>query len=137
MRSSGFYVRIVGEKELQRKLLAMGNEASDVLEAAVVSGLLHVQNSAKDKVAKKSGSLSRSIHTEVIKKTPTIVEAASGTDLDYARRVEYGFSGYDSLGRLYNQSPRPYMRPAFDENKERSSDTVVFVIKRILGKYTK
>jgi len=29
----------------------------------------------------------------------------------YARRLEYGFSGPDSLGRVYNQPPQPYVRP--------------------------
>ena len=32
----------------------------------------------------------------------------------YARRIEFGFVGLDSLGRYYNQAPRPYMRPAWD-----------------------
>jgi hypothetical protein len=32
----------------------------------------------------------------------------------YARRVELGFQGADSLGRVYNQPPYPYMQPALD-----------------------
>lgn len=30
----------------------------------------------------------------------------------YARRLELGFFGTDSLGRRYAQAPRPYLRPA-------------------------
>ena len=41
-----------------------------------------------------------------------------GTDVDYARRVEYGFVGPDSLGRVYNQRAQPYLRPALDENED-------------------
>jgi len=35
-----------------------------------------------------------------------------------ARRLEYGFVGTDSLGRNYNQAPRPHMRPAVTEVRE-------------------
>lgn len=30
----------------------------------------------------------------------------------YARRLEFGFVGRDSLGRSYGQAPRPFLRPA-------------------------
>ena len=36
-----------------------------------------------------------------------------GSDNPYARRIELGFTGYDSLGRYYDQAPRPYLLPAF------------------------
>lgn len=32
----------------------------------------------------------------------------------YARRLELGFTGSDSLGRRYAQPPYPFMRPAYD-----------------------
>jgi hypothetical protein len=38
-----------------------------------------------------------------------------GTNAVQARRLEYGFAGADSLGRVYNQPPYPHARPAFDE----------------------
>lgn len=34
-----------------------------------------------------------------------------GTTVVYARRVELGFTGQDSLGRNYNQKAKPYLRP--------------------------
>lgn len=37
-----------------------------------------------------------------------------GTDLPYGRRLEYGFVGADSLGRMYNQPPFPHVQPALD-----------------------
>ena len=36
-----------------------------------------------------------------------------GTDQAYAWRQERGFHGFDSLGRFYNQPPRPYLFPAY------------------------
>lgn len=38
-----------------------------------------------------------------------------GTNAVQARRLEHGFHGADSLGRVYNQPPYPHARPAFDE----------------------
>lgn len=37
----------------------------------------------------------------------------------YARRLELGFVGIDSLGRHYHQEPRPFLRPAVLRNREK------------------
>lgn len=42
-----------------------------------------------------------------------------GTNVPYARRLELGFSGTDSLGRNINQGARPYLVPALKENLPR------------------
>lgn len=34
-----------------------------------------------------------------------------GSDVPYARRLELGFTGPDSLGRPISTAPRPYLRP--------------------------
>lgn len=41
-----------------------------------------------------------------------------GSNVIYARRVELGFVGVDSLGRKYNQKPRPYLRTALEKNRK-------------------
>lgn len=56
-----------------------------------------------------------------------------GTDLEYAARIEFGFTGPDSLGRVYNQAPHPYLRPAFDENRAKATAE----IGRVLGQKIK
>lgn len=38
-----------------------------------------------------------------------------GTNAVQARRLENGFHGMDSLGRVYSQPPFPHARPAFDQ----------------------
>jgi len=38
---------------------------------------------------------------------------AVGTNVVYARRVEHGFFGPDSLGRVYAQQGKPYLFPAY------------------------
>ncbi|MBA7558320.1 hypothetical protein ES705_51119 [subsurface metagenome] len=42
-----------------------------------------------------------------------------GSNVVYARRLELGFVGADSLGRIYNQLPRPYLRPALHKNEKK------------------
>jgi len=42
---------------------------------------------------------------------------AVGTNVEYARRLELGFVGTDSLGRNYNQKPRPHLIPAYERNR--------------------
>ncbi|MEH0586815.1 HK97 gp10 family phage protein [Streptomyces sp. B21-106] len=43
------------------------------------------------------------------------VTAVVGTNKPQARRLEYGFVGADSLGRIYNQPPYPHVGPAVEE----------------------
>lgn len=38
-----------------------------------------------------------------------------GTDKPQGRRLEFGFTGADSLGRNYNQPPYPHFGPALDK----------------------
>lgn len=52
-----------------------------------------------------------------------------GTDVEYARRIEFGFVGADSLGRVYNQAAQPYLRPALDENESAILKEISAVIK--------
>lgn len=44
-----------------------------------------------------------------------LVTAAVGTKKPQGRRLEYGFVGADSLGRIYNQPPYPHVGPAVEE----------------------
>ncbi|WP_328403990.1 HK97 gp10 family phage protein [Streptomyces sp. NBC_00390] len=43
------------------------------------------------------------------------VTATVGTNKPQGRRLEYGFVGADSLGRIYNQPPFPHVGPAVEE----------------------
>lgn len=78
------------------------------LKNAVRAGSLPIQNTAVVRCPKKSGNLSRSIHTEITG-TNTYVQADIGTDVEYAPYVEFG---------TIHQSAQPYLRPAFDEQKD-------------------
>jgi hypothetical protein len=41
-----------------------------------------------------------------------------GSNVVYAARVEFGFVGKDSLGRVYNQAAKSYLRAAINAHKE-------------------
>lgn len=43
---------------------------------------------------------------------PYGAQCTIGTDLPYGRRLEFGFTGTDSLGRSYAQPPFPHVQPA-------------------------
>jgi len=110
--------RITGDKELIAKFQRLEKALQgQTLVRAATAGILPIQNEAIVKVAKDTGTLSRSIHTETLEARNNYAEVTTGTDVVYAARIEFGFMQADSLGRHYNQPAQPYMRPAFDNKK--------------------
>ena len=110
-----FEIRVTGDKAvasgLNRVSAAMGSRA--VMPALRAAALIP-QNASKGLVPRVTGTLMRSIHMEDV---PGELAVVVGTDVDYARRIEFGFADTDSLGRTYNQPAQPYLRPALDENR--------------------
>lgn len=50
------------------------------------------------------------------------------TDEPYAARLEYGYHGPDSLGRLFSQGPRAHWGPATDATEEQFDNAVFALI---------
>jgi hypothetical protein len=73
---------------------------------------------------KLGGTYRRSIHVEMTTEGLHPV-ALIGTDVPYGRRLEFGFYGTDSLGRKYQQYPRPHWRPAWDANLPKYRDIML------------
>ena len=59
-----------------------------------------------------------------IESEPDEIRGFVGSNKVYARRQELGFVGVDSLGRMVNQEPRPYLRPAVLENRKKILETI-------------
>lgn len=58
-----------------------------------------------------TGQLRRTVRGVAFRRGNVIVgRLSAGTQ--YARRLELGFVGTDSLGRRINQGPRPFLRPS-------------------------
>ena len=131
-----------------------------LLENACLAGALLVSNKAKENVRFITGTLKRSIHVgnhtaesapdftpndvggnygDVAGKKVSGHSATLlvGTNLAYAARIEYGFVGADSLGRVYNQAAQPYLRPAAASEekavKKEIGDAVAVLIKKALS----
>jgi HK97 gp10 family phage protein len=102
------------------------------LGVSEAAGLIEAE--AKAIVPVETGNLRDAIHTEqTVDEPETQVQTVSpaveagnkwGFDPAYARRIEFGFVGQDSLGRHYHQAAQPYMRPAYETQKQPAIDAV-------------
>lgn len=91
--------------------IADGMEAKAV--SAVTKTAFDIEADAKELVVVDEGNLKGSIMAD-----PQGLTAEVSANADYAARIEFGFVGPDSLGRVYNQAAQPYLRPAVDMNRE-------------------
>ena len=98
-------------KELINKIRAKN-------EGIIKEACIMVVRDAMILVRVKWGHLRASITFEVIIITRKIIGRV-GSNKAYARRIELGFTGVDSLGRKYNQAPLPYLRPALHKNEKK------------------
>lgn len=91
------------------------------LDDVVVAAAQFIANDARANVPVDTGTLRRSITVETV--APGDVRV--GSDVAYARRIEYGFHAADRRGRQYHQAAQPFLRPAFDANQERVQQAIV------------
>lgn len=135
-------ITIIGLENVQRKLKDIA-EAKQV-EAGMKQACALVERSAKQKAPKDTGELRRSI-TSKVTNSGEGVEGVVFTPLEYAPYVEFGTGLFaesggrkdvpwfyiDDEGKWHmtsGQHPRPYMRPALDENREQ----IIRIIKEAL-----
>lgn len=136
---------MVNLDEFQAQLKRIGKAASEqTLVDAVTAALLLVQNSAKEKAPKLTRTLSRSIHIEILERSPTKAEGAVGTNVVYGPIQEFGGvitpkkakalhwvsrqTGEDVFAQRVQIPAHPYLRPAWDENLKAMIETVKKVI---------
>lgn len=86
---------------------------------ALLAGSQTVVNSAKRRVPKKTGTLSRSIHAEVESDGVLV-----GTDVSYAKYVEQGTA---------RMKGHPYLQPALTENTTRIQNQVAKAMQQMLA----
>lgn len=67
------------------------------------------------------------------KKVPGGVQITVGTVRPQGRRLEFGFVGTDSLGRTFNQKPRPHMGPAVEETEQDLPEAIKRTIAEVIG----
>ena len=91
----------------------MNNAVKDKAIGAIKKGCNLVEGDAKKNCPFVTTRLRGSITHEI-----EGLAGRVGSNVEYARRVELGFVGADSLGRVYNQAPNPYLRKALEENRK-------------------
>ncbi len=109
-----------GFKKLNDNVNKFAKDINNLIPAALAAGALLIQNDAKNKAPYLTGTLRRSIHTEKVSNT----EVKVGTNVEYASYQEYGTS---------KMAARPYLRPAFDNNRQKVLDK----ISEVWGQLTK
>lgn len=104
-----FNVRVVGDKVLSAALEATARTTEEKAQRKVTYWGHMLEAAIKSRAPVRTGDYRRSWHMRVHGMRATV-----GTNKPQGRRLEYGFVGTDSLGRTYNQAPRPHVRPAVD-----------------------
>jgi len=122
-------VHVIGAEDLAKAFSKLADDIKGpALEAATRAAALPVLNQVRITVPEggrtpyKTGTYRRSFHMETVEKSSERCRVEVGTDAPQAKRLEYGFVGADKLGRVYNQAPRPHIRPALDENRKTAVD---------------
>lgn len=117
-------VQMQGFDRLALKTRRLTDAAQTGLKFGVSEAAFIMQEEAKRNAPVKSGALRDSIHTETVTDEPEKQVLKVLPDTPYAARIEFGFVGADSLGRVYNQAPNPYMRSAFDVMKGEATEAI-------------
>lgn len=107
----------VDDAQTRRALDAIMRRVELAAGTISVQGALAVQGLAQRRLhvgyGVVSGTMRRSVHIDgPTQVAPGVYSTRVGPGVIYARRFELGFAGPDSLGRVFNQQPRPFMRPA-------------------------
>ncbi|MHB1131657.1 MAG: HK97 gp10 family phage protein [Chloroflexota bacterium] len=156
-------VKVVGTRELQAKWLRLGNALrADFLSAAVTSGANICRDAASVAAPYRTGTLKRSLHTEVGESTALRAVVLVGTDLEYAQAIEFGSGLYGPKKAKYiirpknkkalfwkgarhpvafvmhpGVRPRPFLLPAFQATKSAVRAEIGGALRSLLRGYAK
>jgi phage gpG-like protein len=121
-------IDIVGAENLLRRLSDMPREVQERVGHATQATAHEVQALARQLAPKDTGRLANSI---TVRETGPLTWEVF-TNVEYARRQEFGFVGTDRLGRTYNQPGRYYMTIAMDTAKDAFTKRVRDAIREAL-----
>lgn len=135
-------INVSGGEELRKAFESLAeNVQGDYLETATRSAArpilnqLKLTNNSGGNTPYLTGDYIKSIRMTTVQKTPTKCTVQLGSDRPQSRRLEYGFTGRDTLGRFYNQEPQPHFRPAFDDNKDLAEREFLAVMTYLIGRH--
>ena len=108
----------------RNELPRIAREIAPRVHAELTAAGRNMEKDAKTRVPVRTGRLRNSIHSAVNDMTVDLYATEP-----YAARIEYGFHGADSRGRVYHQAGRPYLVPALEREKAQ----LIERIKRVFG----
>lgn len=106
----------VDDAAFKAALDAMAARVQASTPRLVGESLAMVQRAGQARTRVQSGTLRRSWRIEGPVELDGVASGKVGPTMIYARRIELGFVGPDSLGRVFNQAARPYVKPAVLES---------------------
>ena len=141
-----FQFKVKGMEKLQKNLQELGKDIADVLEEGMLAGGDVVVRAAQENSRKGgddfphriTGNLFRNlaeVNPVSVEKSNERCEVMVGSTMNYAMRLEKGFNDTDSLGRRYHQQPRPFLRPALDENTDEIEKAINLKLQQVIRKY--
>jgi HK97 gp10 family phage protein len=116
-------LQLHGMQELLRQLEQVGSEAERIKKDALLAGAEVVQQAASEKAPRDTGKLAENIVISDIKEDGT-VDIGPDRDRFYGLFLEFGTS---------KMAARPFLQPAFEENKEQVQQKMADVIRREMG----
>lgn len=141
--ANGVSVKVEGLRELGERMRGLSEQVNNrIARAATAAGAVVIRNAAQAKVPVDTGNLKKNI---IVKRLPKgessltsehIVTVRQGKltkkqkdkgleDAYYGKFVEYGTA---------KMPARPYLRPAFDQNKEKAVEAIKDRIKKRIEK---
>ena len=101
---------------MQQGFAADSEQALEAVHLAAMAYAANVQSSPSTPV--DTGQYRDDIQADNPRIDDGAAHCYAGSHMPQMFRLEFGFIGVDSLGRVYSQAPRPHWRPAYDLNSD-------------------
>lgn len=92
------------------------SELTDAISLALDEGAQIVAQTAEDNTWIAFQNPTGNLVDHITYGPAGVLKSEVVVDVPYAKRLEFGFHGADSLGRVYNNAPEPYAEPALLES---------------------
>lgn len=117
-------VEVTGTQALARKMRSLGSAmAGEKLAQATLAGALIVEGRAKEKALVRTGTLRRSITSQLAESSRERAVVKIGTNVEYAPFLEWG---------TRYMAARPYLRPALDESKDEAQRVISAALRELI-----
>ena len=128
-------MKVEGGDKLARRLQMLAEEtARKHMREAALEGAEVIRVEAAEKAPRKTGTLAEDIQKEIKKQTKSRVEIHVGPGKKgwYGRLVEEGHAIVRDKKVVGHVSPKPFLRPAFDEKTDEAQNVIAAELRRRL-----